>query len=142
MSQPRASSSLLWVITATLRASSVSGRGIFCCALCPFLGIQPWGTWFGGNSRRIVSTLASSAAPQHSCICCLFNSTDKHVPQTHIQVLSKQSLASYRGLLPTTTESDTTTPCPLATHRDSRSIFKIPASSFKVKSHIFSGIKF
>lgn len=141
MSQPRASSSPLWATTATLHASSVSGQGIFCCVLHPFLVIHPWGTWFVDNARRIVSTLASPAAPQYSCVRYLFNSTDKYVPQTHIKVLSKQSLASYRGLLPATTESGSTTPCPLATHRDSRSVCKIPARSFKVKSNIFSGIK-
>lgn len=139
---PAASSSPLWATAATLHASSVAGQGIFCCVLPPFLVISPRGTRFVGSARRIVSTLASPTAPQYSCVCCLFNSTDKHVPRTHIKVLSKQSLASYRVLLPTTTESGTTTPCPLATRRDSRSVCKIPARWFKMKSNIFSGIKF
>lgn len=105
---PAASSSPLWATAATLHASSVAGQGIFCCVLSPFLVISPRGTRFVGSARRIVSTLASPTAPQYSCVCCLFNSTDKHVPRTHIKVLSKQSLASYRVLLPTTTESGTT----------------------------------
>lgn len=122
-------------------APSVSGWGI-CCVLQPFLAISPRRTCLVGTALRIDPTLASPAVPQHSWVPYLFNSTDKHVPQNHIKVLSKQSRASYRSLLPTTAESGTATPCPVTTQRVSGSVCKIPARSFMMKSNIFSGIKF
>lgn len=139
-SQPRDSSGPLWTTTATLHTSSVSDQGTFCCVLHPILVISPRGTCFVSNARRIVPTLVSPAAPQYSCAHYLFKSVDRHVPQTYIKILSKQRLASYRGLQPTTTGSGAMTLCPLATHRD-RSVCRIPARSFKVKSNISSGIK-
>lgn len=134
-SQPRAT-------TATFHAPSVPGWGVFCCVLQPFLAISPGGTCVVGNARRIDPTRASPAAPQYSWVPYLFNSTDKHVPQNHVRVLSKQSQDSYRSHLPTAVESGTTTPYPVTTQRDSRSVCKIPTRSFMMKSNIFSGIKF
>lgn len=73
--------------------------------------------------------------------CYLFHSKDQHVPQTCLKVLPKQSLVSHRAsclLL----QSGETTPCPVATRRDSREVRKIPERSVKVTSSIFSFIKF
>lgn len=135
--------------TSSARASRVpsgppqppfTGQAIFCCVPHALLVISLWGTCFVGNARRIVPTWspprgASAAAPRYSCRCCLFNSTDKRVPQNHIKVLG-----SCRSLLPTATEPGTNAPCLLATHRDNRSACKIPARSFEMKSNILSGI--
>lgn len=105
-------------------------RHLLLCAT-PLSGETPLRTLVCGQCQEDCLCPGFPCSPQYSCIRYLFNSTGKRVPQTHIKVLSKQSLASYRDLLPTTTESGTTTPCPLATHTDSRSVCKVIQGEIK-----------
>lgn len=110
--------------------------------LQPFLAIRPRGTCLVGNAGRIDPTTAPPAAPQDSWVPCLFNCTDQHVPKSAMKFLSKQSWASYRSLLPTPAESGTTTPCPVTTQRESKSVCKIPARSFMMKSNFLLALNF